>query len=132
VTAHFYAQFACSPGIAGATEAERRSFLNLLPEPSPAHTRWDVAWVEPRFRIGVQSMIGFDAVVGGLPRRAQAAPFWANRRWLDQAHLLGAGQSGRVGLGSLPTRRRSHEGESSSAGVLRAVQALRNAIGPAS
>jgi hypothetical protein len=40
---------------------------NLLRSESPAHTRWDVEYVEPRFRIGVQSMIGFDAVVAGLP-----------------------------------------------------------------
>jgi phage tail-like protein len=34
----------------------------------PAHTVARLEWVEPRFRIGVQSAIGFDAVVGRYPR----------------------------------------------------------------
>ena len=40
----------------------------LLRAESPAHTRWYLRFVEPRFRVGVQSMIGFDSVVGCVPQ----------------------------------------------------------------
>jgi phage tail-like protein len=65
VYAHRFTVFV--PACVGRTEAARKSMENLLRSESPAHTRWDVEYVEPRFRIGVQSMIGFDAVVAGLP-----------------------------------------------------------------
>ncbi|RPI57899.1 MAG: hypothetical protein EHM55_00175 [Acidobacteria bacterium] len=102
---HFYAHgfTVFVPACAGATEAERRSFVNLLRAESPAHTRWDVAWVEPRFRIGVQSMIGFDAVVGGLPASAHLGSAILGGPTLvgpSRRPRLRAGQSGRVGLGS--------------------------------
>jgi hypothetical protein len=45
----------------------RKGLENLLRDESPAHTRWHLELVEPRFRIGVQSMIGYDAVVGCYP-----------------------------------------------------------------
>jgi phage tail-like protein len=48
-------------------EADRRALEQLLRTESPAHTRGQLVFVEPRFRIGVQSMIGFDAVVGAVP-----------------------------------------------------------------
>jgi phage tail-like protein len=48
-------------------EADRRALEQLLRTESPAHTRHQLVFVEPRFRIGVQSMIGFDAVVGAVP-----------------------------------------------------------------
>jgi hypothetical protein len=41
---------------------------NLLRSEVPAGVEFDIDYVEPRFRIGVQSMIGFDAVVGRLPQ----------------------------------------------------------------
>jgi phage tail-like protein len=46
------------------SESERRALELLLRTESPAHTQHQIVFVEPRFRIGVQSMIGFDAVVG--------------------------------------------------------------------
>lgn len=49
-------------------EASRRSLRNLLRNEGPAWVEFHVDYVEPRFRIGVQSMIGFDAVVGRLPQ----------------------------------------------------------------
>ena len=48
-------------------EADRRALEQLLRTESPAHTKAQLVFVEPRFRIGVQSMIGFDAVVGAVP-----------------------------------------------------------------
>jgi hypothetical protein len=40
----------------------------LIRAESPAHTAAQIEWVEPRFRVGVQSMIGFDAVIGCYPQ----------------------------------------------------------------
>jgi len=102
---HFYAYgfTVFVPACAGATEAERRSFASLLRAESPAHTRWDVAWVEPRFRIGVQSVIGFDAVVAGLPPAARLGNATLGGPTLvapARRPVLRSGQSGRIGLGS--------------------------------
>jgi phage tail-like protein len=46
----------------------RKGLENLLRDESPAHTRWHLELVEPRFRIGVQSMIGYDSVIGCYPK----------------------------------------------------------------
>ena len=48
-------------------DAGRKALDNLLAAESPAHTRWYVEYVEPRFRIGVQSTLGFDAVIAAPP-----------------------------------------------------------------
>ncbi|MCC7052823.1 MAG: hypothetical protein IT355_06110 [Gemmatimonadaceae bacterium] len=45
----------------------RRGLEALLRDESPAHTRWHLEYVAPRFRVGVQSMIGYDSVVGRYP-----------------------------------------------------------------
>jgi len=45
----------------------KKGLENLLKDQSPAHTRWHLELVEPRFRVGVQSMIGYDSVVGRYP-----------------------------------------------------------------
>jgi phage tail-like protein len=57
-------------------ESERRALEQLLRTESPAHTQHQIVFVEPRFRIGVQSMIGFDAVIGRVPEgvRLDQAP----------------------------------------------------------
>jgi phage tail-like protein len=46
----------------------QKGLQKLLRDESPAHTRWHLELVEPRFRIGVQSMIGYDSVVGRYPK----------------------------------------------------------------
>jgi phage tail-like protein len=50
------------------SDQDRKALENLLRSESPAHTRHYVRYVEPRFRIGVQSMIGFDTVIGRVPQ----------------------------------------------------------------
>lgn len=55
------------PACVGDDEAARKALDNLLAAESPAHTRWYVEYVEPRFRIGVQSTLGFDAVIAAPP-----------------------------------------------------------------
>lgn len=40
----------------------------LIEREKPAHTRFDVVRVEPRFRVGMQSTVGFDTQVGAYPK----------------------------------------------------------------
>ena len=49
------------------SNSRRRGLESLLRRETPAHALGHIAYVEPRFRIGTQSMIGFDAVVGRYP-----------------------------------------------------------------
>lgn len=46
----------------------KRGIEKLLQAESPAHTLGTLRYVEPRFRIGVQSTVGYDAVVGCYPQ----------------------------------------------------------------
>jgi phage tail-like protein len=55
------------PAKLGRSAVERRAVVNLVRQERPAHAAFGVEWVAPRFRIGVQSMIGYDAVVGCWP-----------------------------------------------------------------
>jgi phage tail-like protein len=66
---HFHAhQFSVFvPAWVGKDDRERKGLDNLLKAESPAHAKWTIHYVEPRFRIGFQSMIGLDAVVGRYP-----------------------------------------------------------------
>jgi phage tail-like protein len=51
------------------TESSARKALEtLVRTEAPAGTRGYLHFVEPRFRIGVQSMLGFDSVVAALPQ----------------------------------------------------------------
>jgi phage tail-like protein len=67
---HFYAhKFSVFvPACFGASDTARRSLMNLLESERPAHTQYQLEFVEPRFRIGTQSMIGFDSVIGLPPK----------------------------------------------------------------
>jgi phage tail-like protein len=51
-----------------ARDRSRKGLETLIKSESPAGTSGALRFVEPRFRIGVQSMLGFDAVVASLPR----------------------------------------------------------------
>jgi phage tail-like protein len=55
------------PACVRDNDADRKALENLLAGESPAHTRWYVEYVEPRFRIGVQATLGFDAVIAAPP-----------------------------------------------------------------
>jgi len=46
---------------------KRRGLINLLEAEKPAHTQYQIEYVTPRLRIGFQSMIGLDSVVGRYP-----------------------------------------------------------------
>ncbi|HEY3127851.1 MAG TPA: phage tail protein [Acidobacteriota bacterium] len=66
VYAHKFTVFV--PSFYRCEESRRKGLENLLKAESPAHTLHHVQYVEPRFRIGFQSMIGLDSVIGRLPQ----------------------------------------------------------------
>ena len=66
VHAHKFTVFV--PSFYRCEEARRKGLENLLKTESPAHTMHHIQYVEPRFRIGFQSMIGLDSVIGRLPQ----------------------------------------------------------------
>jgi len=65
VTAHRYTVFV--PACWARNDAQRRSLLNLLRSETPAYTQGQIEYVEPRFRIGIQSTVGLNSVVGRYP-----------------------------------------------------------------
>ncbi|HEX4459534.1 MAG TPA: phage tail protein [Polyangia bacterium] len=76
VYAHKFTVFA--PASFARSASAKRGLDRLIRAERPAHAAYQIVYVEPRMRIGVQSMIGFDTAVGTYPD--------ANIR-LDQAHL---------------------------------------------
>lgn len=88
---HFYAHkfTVFVPACYEKEEARRKSLENLLHAERPAHTQFQVAYVAPRFRIGVQSMIGLDSVVGRYPSGVTL-----NQTTLDRASVLSTGTRG--------------------------------------
>lgn len=79
VDAHRFSVFL--PASLAATESHRRTVERLLQIEKPAHTEVCVAYVGPRMRIGIQSMIGLDAVIARVPSPVE----------LDGAAALGRG-----------------------------------------
>jgi phage tail-like protein len=77
VTAHRYSVFV--PACWARNDAQRRSLLNLLRSETPAHTQGQIEYVEPRFRIGIQSTVGLNSVVGRYPSGGDARPEQARR-----------------------------------------------------
>ncbi len=65
VYAHKITVFA--PASCAYTPTAKRSLERLVQAERPAHVAYQIVYVEPRFRIGVQSMIGFDTAVGRYP-----------------------------------------------------------------
>jgi phage tail-like protein len=65
VYAHKFTVFV--PACFGRSDQDRKSLETLLKSESPAHTRYVVNYVEPRFRVGIQATLGFDAVVARVP-----------------------------------------------------------------
>lgn len=51
----------------GASEADLQNLKQIVQMAQPAHTQATIQWAEPRFRIGVQSFIGVDTIVGHYP-----------------------------------------------------------------
>jgi phage tail-like protein len=55
------------PARVKASDWQRRGLNRLLAQEAPAHVRWQIEYVEPRFRVGVQAMIGLDSVIARVP-----------------------------------------------------------------
>lgn len=66
VYAHKFTVFV--PAAAACTPQRRHEIEQLVAVESPAHTAATIEFVEPRLRIGFQSMIGLDAVVARVPQ----------------------------------------------------------------
>jgi phage tail-like protein len=94
------------PASFGTSDQKRRSLVNLLEAEKPAHTQYRIEYVAPRMRIGFQSMIGLDAVVGRYP-----SGFYLGNRLGRDSVLSGApvqggpafeiGRTSRIGRGQL-------------------------------
>jgi hypothetical protein len=56
------------PAARARTAAQRMALERVVSLGKPAHTVHDLKLVEPRFRIGFQSSIGLDSVIGRYPR----------------------------------------------------------------
>ena len=65
VEAHKFTVFV--PARFGADAAGRKALDTLIKAESPAHTSYQINYVRPLFRVGIQSTIGLDAVVARVP-----------------------------------------------------------------
>jgi len=74
------------PGCYRKSESHRKALENLLRDGRPASTLAQIEYVEPRFRVGFQSMIGFDSVVGRYP----SGGVTLDQTPLGRASVLGA------------------------------------------
>jgi phage tail-like protein len=65
VYAHKLTVFA--PASCARSPGAKRGLERLVRAERPAHVQYQIVYVEPRFRIGIQSMIGFDSAIGCYP-----------------------------------------------------------------
>lgn len=84
------------PACVGRSDRQRKSLERLLRVESPAHARYAIEYVQPRFRIGVQSMIGLDAVVGRYPAGVTVRQTTLGRDSVLGERPDGMGRDGRV------------------------------------
>src|SRR5262249_46757650 len=71
------------PGSCVRNPALARALARFIESEKPAHVEAKLVVVEPRFRVGVQSMLGFDAVIG-----VRTAPVTLNSAQLGRASVL--------------------------------------------
>lgn len=65
VFAHKFSVFI--PATCIRTEVEEHTVQRLIEQEKPAHTQAFICKLEPRLRVGVQSTVGIDTMVGGYP-----------------------------------------------------------------
>ena len=66
---HFAHQFTVFiPRRKGWGEQEEQTLARIVELAKPAHTQGHVRLVEPRFRVGVQALVGLDTVIGEYPQ----------------------------------------------------------------
>jgi phage tail-like protein len=85
VYAHKFSVFI--PAACARSDARRTAIERLITLGKPAHTAHQLELVEPRFRIGFQSSIGLDSVVGRYPQG-----FALDQHRLGRDTVLGAAQ----------------------------------------
>jgi hypothetical protein len=85
-------------------DRSRKALDNLVRAEAPAATRGYLHFVEPRFRIGIQSMLGFDTVVASVPQGVALgktplgdASVLTGAPDVAQAQGLAVGKTSRVG-----------------------------------
>jgi phage tail-like protein len=87
-TAHRFMVFV--PAAWVRTADDERLVRRILDTEKPAHTGYELCLIEPRFRVGVQSTVGLDTVVGGYPRARLACRHDLDTRpCLPPRHRLG-------------------------------------------
>jgi phage tail-like protein len=65
--AYAYQFIVIVPRWPGATGSDRVALEQIIDMAKPAHTQAQLRWDEPRFRIGLQSFVGVDTVLGKYP-----------------------------------------------------------------
>ena len=95
VDAHRFSVFL--PASLAATESHRRTVERLLQIEKPAHTEVCVTYVQPRMRIGIQSMIGLDAVIARVPPPVELDGAAA----LGQGTIVGGSATDRAGIAEI-------------------------------
>jgi phage tail-like protein len=65
--AYAYQFLVVVPKWAGATQSDEQNLQQIIDLAKPAHTVAELRWAEPRLRIGIQSFIGVDTVIGKYP-----------------------------------------------------------------
>src|SRR6266566_1525260 len=58
------------PCLQAPSAADRRRIQSIVEAERPAHAAYHLCFVEPRMRIGIQSMVGIDSIVAGTPAPA--------------------------------------------------------------
>ncbi len=93
------------PAAVGTADQKKRGLINLLEAEKPAHTQYQIEYVSARMRIGFQSMIGLDSVVGRYPSGYKVGQALGRDSVLSGAPLHGGpsfsiGRNSRIGEGS--------------------------------
>jgi hypothetical protein len=73
---------------------DQRALAQLLASEVPAHVQTQLHYVEPRFRVGVQAMVGLDSVIARTP---QGVPL--NQNELGRGSVLPARPNERLEVG---------------------------------
>jgi phage tail-like protein len=79
--------------------AAERMIRRVLNREKPAHTQYELCLVEPRLRVGVQSTVGVDTIVGAYPASRLAGA------GADSGESSSRAPSGRLGFDTLLTGR---------------------------
>jgi len=94
------------------TGADERMLRRALDEEKPAHTKYDLCLVEPRFRVGLQSTVGLDTIIGAYPvtrlvcsHEDEVPPGQRPRQRLGYDTVLSGGRTGKSGLELRPSTR---------------------------